>query len=32
MACGEFGPGRMAEPQTIMEAIDRILNPGNDWQ
>ena len=28
MACGEFGPGRMAEPQTIMEAIDRILNPG----
>jgi phosphopantothenoylcysteine decarboxylase/phosphopantothenate--cysteine ligase len=25
MACGEFGPGRMAEPPTIIEAIERAL-------
>ena len=25
MACGEFGPGRMAEPEAILEAIDRAL-------
>jgi phosphopantothenoylcysteine decarboxylase / phosphopantothenate---cysteine ligase len=25
MACGEFGPGRMAEPAVILEAIDRLL-------
>jgi len=25
MACGEFGPGRMAEPVMIMEAIARLL-------
>lgn len=25
MACGEFGPGRMAEPEEILEAIERIL-------
>jgi phosphopantothenoylcysteine decarboxylase / phosphopantothenate---cysteine ligase len=25
MACGEFGPGRMAEPEAIVEAIDRAL-------
>ena len=25
MACGEFGPGRMAEPAAIMEAIQRLL-------
>lgn len=23
MACGEYGPGRMAEPAEILEAIDR---------
>ena len=25
MACGEFGPGRMAEPQEIVEAIEAAL-------
>ena len=25
MACGEHGPGRMAEPETILNAIDRML-------
>lgn len=25
MACGEFGPGRMAEPATILEAIEDLL-------
>ena len=25
MACGEFGPGRMAEPDAILGAIDRAL-------
>ncbi len=25
MACGEFGPGRMAEPQAIFEAITALL-------
>jgi phosphopantothenoylcysteine decarboxylase/phosphopantothenate--cysteine ligase len=25
MACGEYGPGRMAEPQAILEAIDRLV-------
>ena len=28
MACGEFGPGRMAEPLEIVEAIDRALGGG----
>lgn len=27
MACGEFGPGRMAEPDDIADAIERVL-PG----
>lgn len=27
MACGEFGPGRMAEPVTILAAIGEILGP-----
>lgn len=26
MACGEFGPGRMAEPEIIAGAIDRLLS------
>jgi phosphopantothenoylcysteine decarboxylase/phosphopantothenate--cysteine ligase len=26
MACGEFGPGRMAEPETIFDAIQAALN------
>ncbi len=26
MACGEFGPGRMAEPAAIAEAADRLLS------
>src|SRR5262245_24726425 len=25
MACGEYGPGRMAEPQAILAAIEKIL-------
>ena len=25
MACGEFGPGRMAEPDDILEAIENLL-------
>jgi phosphopantothenoylcysteine decarboxylase/phosphopantothenate--cysteine ligase len=25
MACGEFGPGRMAEPAVILDAISRLL-------
>ncbi|BAQ16152.1 bifunctional phosphopantothenoylcysteine decarboxylase/phosphopantothenate--cysteine ligase CoaBC [Methyloceanibacter caenitepidi] len=25
MACGEFGPGRMAEPEDIADAIERVL-------
>jgi phosphopantothenoylcysteine decarboxylase/phosphopantothenate--cysteine ligase len=28
MACGEFGPGRMAEPEAILAAIQRALAPG----
>ena len=27
MACGEFGPGRMAEPAEIMAAIEKLLAP-----
>jgi phosphopantothenoylcysteine decarboxylase/phosphopantothenate--cysteine ligase len=26
MACGEFGPGRMAEPDDIVEAIENLLS------
>jgi phosphopantothenoylcysteine decarboxylase / phosphopantothenate---cysteine ligase len=28
LACGEVGSGRMAEPEEIVEAIERILMPG----
>ena len=28
MACGEFGPGRMAEPPAIVEAIEQALAEG----
>lgn len=28
MACGEFGPGRMAEPAEILAAIDAALGGG----
>src|SRR6516165_4498093 len=28
MACGEFGPGRMAEPSAIVEAIEQALASG----
>merc|ERR1739841_417854 len=28
MACGEFGPGRMAEPMEIVEAIAGVLADG----
>ena len=28
MACGEFGPGRMAEPLEIVAAIEKLLSPG----
>jgi phosphopantothenoylcysteine decarboxylase/phosphopantothenate--cysteine ligase len=27
MACGEFGPGRMAEPDEILATIEKLLNP-----
>ena len=27
MACGEFGPGRMAEPDDIVAAIEALLSP-----
>lgn len=27
MACGEFGPGRMAEPIEILTAIEKLLSP-----
>ncbi|MDM7933114.1 bifunctional phosphopantothenoylcysteine decarboxylase/phosphopantothenate--cysteine ligase CoaBC [Tabrizicola sp.] len=29
MACGEFGPGRMAEPPAIVAAIGAALGPGD---
>lgn len=32
MACGEFGPGRMAEPSAIVEAIERALSKTGDSQ
>ena len=28
MACGEYGPGRMAEPAEILAAIETLLAPG----
>jgi phosphopantothenoylcysteine decarboxylase / phosphopantothenate---cysteine ligase len=28
MACGEYGPGRMAEPQAIVAAIEKMLGEG----
>src|SRR5579871_354417 len=28
MACGEFGPGRMAEPPAIIEAVEQALTAG----
>lgn len=28
MACGEFGPGRMAEPDEILTAVTALLAPG----
>lgn len=31
-ACGETGPGRMAEPEEIIAALKRILNARQDWQ
>ncbi len=30
MACGEFGPGRLAAPERILGAINRLLKPGQD--
>jgi phosphopantothenoylcysteine decarboxylase/phosphopantothenate--cysteine ligase len=27
MACGEFGPGRLPEPEEIADAVDRALSP-----
>jgi phosphopantothenoylcysteine decarboxylase/phosphopantothenate--cysteine ligase len=27
MACGEYGPGRLPEPETIAAAVDRALSP-----
>jgi phosphopantothenoylcysteine decarboxylase/phosphopantothenate--cysteine ligase len=31
MACGEYGPGRMAEPETIFAHIRRMLGEGEDF-
>jgi phosphopantothenoylcysteine decarboxylase/phosphopantothenate--cysteine ligase len=28
MACGEYGPGRMAEPEEIIAAIERLMSGG----
>ncbi len=28
MACGEWGPGRLSEPEDILAAIDAMLEPG----
>ena len=30
MACGEFGPGRLPEPERIWQTIDTILDNGGD--
>jgi phosphopantothenoylcysteine decarboxylase/phosphopantothenate--cysteine ligase len=30
MACGEYGPGRMAEPVTILAAIEKFLGEGTE--
>ncbi|MCB8829306.1 bifunctional phosphopantothenoylcysteine decarboxylase/phosphopantothenate synthase, partial [Escherichia coli] len=30
MACGEYGPGRLPEPQAIADAIERHLGIGDD--
>ncbi len=27
MACGEYGPGRLPEPEAILAAIERVLSP-----
>jgi phosphopantothenoylcysteine decarboxylase/phosphopantothenate--cysteine ligase len=32
MACGEFGPGRMAEPPAIVDAIEQALAAGDALQ
>jgi len=32
MACGEFGPGRMAEPQAICDAVLAMLEAGSSAQ
>jgi phosphopantothenoylcysteine decarboxylase/phosphopantothenate--cysteine ligase len=29
MACGEYGPGRLPEPQAILDAIETALAPGS---
>ena len=29
MACGEFGPGRMAEPVEILSAIEKLMSPAS---
>ena len=28
-ACGEFGPGRMREPEALVEGLETLLQPGN---
>jgi len=32
MACGEYGPGRMSEPEAIVEAVDRFFEQGPQSQ
>jgi phosphopantothenoylcysteine decarboxylase/phosphopantothenate--cysteine ligase len=32
LACGTYGPGRLAEPETIVGAVLKVLEPGNDLE
>ena len=32
MACGEYGPGRMAEPAEILAAIERLFRRRRSWR
>src|SRR5579885_901619 len=32
LACGMVGPGRLAEPHAIAEAVSRVLNPRRDLE
>lgn len=32
LACGDVGKGKMAEPETIVKAIEDILTPNQDFE